>query len=60
VQWVNRPNADFRGYYGTVASGSVQVGDELGMDGAEIRRKNFIQPDQFRQEIGDAMDLPWR
>ncbi len=29
VQWVNRPNADFRGYSGTVASGSVSPGDEV-------------------------------
>ncbi|MEP0235293.1 sulfate adenylyltransferase subunit CysN [Roseibium sp.] len=29
VQWVNRPNLDFRGYSGTIAAGSVQVGDEL-------------------------------
>ncbi len=29
VQWVNRPNLDFRGFSGTVASGLVKVGDEL-------------------------------
>ncbi|MBP0615854.1 sulfate adenylyltransferase subunit CysN [Jiella mangrovi] len=29
VQWVNRPNLDFRGYSGTVASGTVSVGEEL-------------------------------
>ncbi len=29
VQWVNRPNLDFRGYSGTVASGSVAVGDRM-------------------------------
>jgi bifunctional enzyme CysN/CysC len=27
VQWVNRPNLDFRGYAGTVATGTVRVGD---------------------------------
>jgi bifunctional enzyme CysN/CysC len=27
VQWVNRPNLDFRGYAGTIATGTVQVGD---------------------------------
>ncbi|MEM7404305.1 MAG: sulfate adenylyltransferase subunit CysN [Pseudomonadota bacterium] len=27
VQWVNRPNSEFRGFSGTVAAGSVQVGD---------------------------------
>lgn len=29
VQWVNRPNLDFRGFCGTVASGMVSVGDEI-------------------------------
>jgi bifunctional enzyme CysN/CysC len=29
VQWVNRPDLDFRGFSGTVASGSVRVGDPL-------------------------------
>jgi bifunctional enzyme CysN/CysC len=29
VQWVNRPNLDFRGFSGTVASGNVKVGDEV-------------------------------
>lgn len=29
VQYVNRPNLDFRGFCGTLASGIVQVGDEI-------------------------------
>jgi bifunctional enzyme CysN/CysC len=29
VQWVNRPNADFRGYAGTVVSGSIRTGDPV-------------------------------
>ncbi len=29
VQWVNRPNLDFRGFAGTVASGAVAVGDPV-------------------------------
>ena len=29
VQWVNRPHLDFRGYAGTVASGTVRPGDEV-------------------------------
>ncbi|ELR63364.1 Sulfate adenylyltransferase subunit 1 [Photobacterium marinum] len=29
VQYVNRPNLDFRGFAGTVASGSVSVGDAV-------------------------------
>jgi bifunctional enzyme CysN/CysC len=29
VQWVNRPNLDFRGFAGIVVGGSVQVGDAI-------------------------------
>jgi bifunctional enzyme CysN/CysC len=29
VQWVNRPNADFRGFSGTVVAGSVSRGEEI-------------------------------
>jgi bifunctional enzyme CysN/CysC len=29
VQWVNRPNLDFRGFCGTIASGSIRPGDEI-------------------------------
>jgi bifunctional enzyme CysN/CysC len=29
VQWVNRPNLDFRGFSGTIASGQVRPGDEI-------------------------------
>jgi bifunctional enzyme CysN/CysC len=29
VQWVNRPNLDFRGFSGTVVSGAVAVGDKV-------------------------------
>ncbi|MCZ6603843.1 MAG: sulfate adenylyltransferase subunit CysN [Alphaproteobacteria bacterium] len=29
VQWVNRPNSDFRGFSGTVVSGAVSTGDPI-------------------------------
>jgi len=29
VQWVNRPNLDFRGFSGTIASGTISKGDEI-------------------------------
>ncbi|MBY8022619.1 sulfate adenylyltransferase subunit CysN [Vibrio fluvialis] len=29
VQYVNRPNLDFRGFAGTISSGSVKVGDKI-------------------------------
>ena len=29
VQWVNRPNLDFRGFSGTIASGEIKPGDQI-------------------------------
>ena len=29
VQWVNRPNLNFRGFSGTIASGRIAIGDEI-------------------------------
>ena len=29
MQWVNRPNLDFRGFSGTIASGIINVGDSI-------------------------------
>ena len=29
VQWVNRPHLDFRGFTGTIASGTIRPGDEI-------------------------------
>jgi sulfate adenylyltransferase subunit 1 len=29
VQWVNRPNLDFRGFCGVIAAGTIRTGDEL-------------------------------
>lgn len=29
IQWVNRPNADFRGFSGTLAQGAMSVGDTI-------------------------------
>ena len=29
VQWVNRPHLDFRGFSGTIASGTIKPGDEI-------------------------------
>ncbi|RMF70502.1 MAG: sulfate adenylyltransferase subunit CysN, partial [Alphaproteobacteria bacterium] len=29
VQWVNRPNRDFRGFAGSIASGRIRKGDEI-------------------------------
>jgi bifunctional enzyme CysN/CysC len=29
IQWVNRPHLDFRGFSGTIASGTIRPGDEI-------------------------------
>lgn len=29
VQWVNRPNLDFRGYSGNIAAGSIRIGERI-------------------------------
>ncbi|GGZ21406.1 sulfate adenylyltransferase subunit CysN [Asticcacaulis endophyticus] len=34
VQWVNRPNLDFRGFSGTIHSGVIKPGDELVVAGS--------------------------
>jgi sulfate adenylyltransferase subunit 1 (EFTu-like GTPase family) len=47
VQWVNRPNLDFRGFSGWVASGSVKVGDAVASmpSGRESRVKRIVTQD---------------
>lgn len=44
VQYVNRPNLDFRGFCGTITSGSVRVGDEITVlpSGKSTRVKSII------------------
>ena len=44
VQWVNRPNSDFRGFAGTIVSGSVRAGDEIAIlpSGQTTRIKRII------------------
>jgi bifunctional enzyme CysN/CysC len=36
VQWVNRPDADFRGFSGTVAAGQVAIGDRIAIAPSSI------------------------
>ena len=44
VQWVNRPNLDFRGFCGLIASGSVRPGDRIRMQpsGRESRVARIV------------------
>ncbi|MDC1089813.1 sulfate adenylyltransferase subunit CysN [Emcibacteraceae bacterium] len=61
VQWVNRPNLDFRGFSGTIASGSVSVGDEvIALPSAKSSTvKSIIGPKGEKQaaDAGEAITL---
>ena len=48
VQWVNRPSADFRGFAGTVAAGSIAPGDavQIQPSGQEAVVKEVVLFDQ--------------
>jgi len=61
VQWVNRPNANFRGFSGTLASGELSVGDELRITAsgqtAHLERIVTADGDQATAHAGDAITL---
>jgi bifunctional enzyme CysN/CysC len=61
VQWVNRPNSDFRGFAGTLAAGSVAPGDPvMVMGSARLSRvKEIVTFDglQPRAAAGEAVTL---
>jgi bifunctional enzyme CysN/CysC len=52
VQWVNRPNLDFRGFAGTIASGIVRVGDRIMVQpsGRESTVARIVTADGDRSE----------
>ncbi len=64
VQWVNRPNLDFRGFAGTVASGVVRPGDRLvvAASGRESAVQRIVTADGDLPEAraGDAITLTLR
>jgi bifunctional enzyme CysN/CysC len=61
VQWVNRPNLDFRGYCGTIASGSIQVGEPIvvSASGRGTTVKAIYRADELVDvaSAGDAVTL---
>ena len=61
VQYVNRPNLDFRGYAGTLASGSVKVGQRVKVlpSGVESNVARIVTFDGDLQEAhaGEAITL---
>jgi bifunctional enzyme CysN/CysC len=61
VQWVNRPNGEFRGFSGTVASGSIAPGDLVLVAGSgrSTRVREIVTFDGLieRAEAGAAVTL---
>jgi bifunctional enzyme CysN/CysC len=54
VQWVNRPDQDFRGYAGTIASGRVRPGDSVAIlpSGRTTRIGRIVTADGDLDEAG--------
>ena len=61
VQWVNRPNLDFRGFSGTVVSGAVKPGDKVVVAASgrqsSIARIVTFDGDLPEARAGDAVTL---
>jgi len=61
VQWVNRPNLDFRGFCGTIASGAVRPGDEVAVTSSgkksRIARIVSMDGDLTKAVAGQAVTL---
>lgn len=61
VQWVNRPNHEFRGFAGTIASGEIAEGDRIRIQpsGKETTIKSIVTKDGLlkRAIAGQAITL---
>ena len=61
VQWVNRPNLDFRGYAGTIASGKLRRGDPIvvAASGRTSTVASLYRADELVEEAaaGDAVTV---
>ena len=61
VQWVNRPNSDFRGFAGTIVSGSVKSGDDIAVlpSGQTTKIKRIVGAggDLDAAQAGDAVTV---
>ncbi|MEJ2471739.1 MAG: sulfate adenylyltransferase subunit CysN [Desulfuromonadales bacterium] len=61
VQWVNRPDLDFRGFCGTIASGTIRPGDTLVVAGSgqqsRIERIVTMDGDLDEAVAGQAITL---
>jgi bifunctional enzyme CysN/CysC len=61
VQWVNRPNLDFRGFSGTITSGSVKPGDSVVVaksgKTSRVKAVSTADGDLEQASAGDAITL---
>ncbi|MBB3694133.1 sulfate adenylyltransferase subunit CysN [Sphingomonas sp. BK580] len=61
VQWVNRPDLDFRGFAGTIAGGAVHPGDAVRIVPSgrttTVQRIVAMGGDRARAEAGEAVTL---
>jgi len=61
VQWVNRPNSDFRGFAGTLASGRLRPGDRITVAGSgkssSVARIVTMNGDLDVAEAGSSVTL---
>ena len=61
VQWVNRPNLDFRGFCGTIASGIIHPGDQVAVSASgqtsKVARIVTLDGDLGRAVAGQAVTL---
>lgn len=61
VQWISRPNSDFRGFCGTVASGSISAGESVRSlpSGEKSRIRKIYSPagETDRTTTGEAVIL---
>lgn len=61
VQWVNRPNLDFRGFSGTIAGGAIAPGDQIAVAGSgkitHVKSIITYDGDLTKARAGDAVTL---
>jgi bifunctional enzyme CysN/CysC len=61
VQWVNRPNPDFRGYAGTIVSGAINAGDPIAVASSGqtsiVKQLLTYEGPQVSAHAGDAITI---
>ena len=59
VQWVNRPNLDFRGFSGTIASGTVCVGDTItaALSGRSSEVRRILGPSGYLERASNGQSV---